>query len=197
METLFLARHAESELSVDGIVNGDPGVPCGLTARGEAQARALGRTLRGQPLELAVTSDFERCRQTARLALAGRDVGRLELPGLGDVRNGIYEGRPIDDYRRWADGAAASEAPPGGGESRAAAAERLAAAVRALLARPETTTLAVSHQLPVGMLLAAAAGRAPTRRIDAVPHARAFALTAAELERAAETLEAWAARPDW
>ena len=197
MEVLFLARHGESELSARGIVSGDPAVPCGLTTQGEAQARELGRTLAGQPLQLVVTSDFERCRTTARLALASRTVEWLELSELGDVRNGKFEGRPIDEYRRWAAGAGADEAPPGGGESRTAVAARLAQALYALLRRPETTALAVSHQLPIGLVLAAAKRHPPARSIDAVPHAVPFSLPRPKLEAAAETLEAWAAQPCW
>lgn len=197
MENLFLARHAESELSVHGILNGDPRVPCALTVRGEAQARELGRALRPEPIELAIASDFERCRQTARIALADRDVRWLELPALGDIRNGIFEGGPIADYRSWARDASADEPPPGGGESRVDAARRFAAGIRIVLGRPEATALLVSHQLPVGYVLAAARGRPPSPQVDSVPYARAFALTADELERAAGTLETWARDPDW
>jgi broad specificity phosphatase PhoE len=197
VEKLFVARHAESELSVEGILNGDPHVPCGLTARGEEQAGELERALRGEAVELAITSDFERCRSTARIALAGRDLRWLELPELGDIRNGIFEGGRIDDYRGWARGAPAAEPPPGGGESRAAAARRFVAGLRAVLEQAEPTGLLVSHQIPVGYVLAAAEGRCPSPQIEAVSYARAFALTADQLECAAATLETWASRPDW
>lgn len=197
MERLLLARHAESELSADGILNGDPRVRCNLTARGEAEAAELGRALRAETIELAVTSEFERCRQTARIALAGRELDWLELRELGDIRNGSFEGGGIAGYRSWALSAPAAEPPPGGGESRAAAARRFAAGLRILLDRPEATALAVSHQLPVGYILAAAEGRRPAPQIASVPHAHAFELTADSLERAAVTLETWARRPDW
>ena len=74
---MLLARHAESELSVLGLLNGDPRVPCGLTALGKAQAKELGRSLASEPIEIAITSDFERCRLTALIALAERDVQLL------------------------------------------------------------------------------------------------------------------------
>lgn len=195
MDVVFLARHGESELSARGIVSGDPAVPCRLTARGEEQARELGRALEAQSLDLAATSDFDRCRTTARVALAGRDVGWLELPELGDVRNGVFEERSIDEYRRWAEKARPEDAPPGGGESRADVARRLARALRILLLRPERAALVVSHQLPIGVVLAAAERRAPARHVDAVPHAHPFALAAPQLEAAVATLEAWVAAP--
>lgn len=194
---MLLARHAESELSVRGIVNGEPQVRCGLTAAGEEQARELGRRLADEPLELAATSDFDRCRQTARIALGGREPRILELSELGDVRCGVFEGEPSDRYRDWAWNASASATPPGGGESRVAAARRFAAAARVLLQRPERVALVVAHQISVGYLLVAADGERPRPRVETVPYAAAVALTAVQLRRAAETLDAWAACPDW
>jgi broad specificity phosphatase PhoE len=191
---VLLARHGESELSVQGILNGDPGVPCGLTARGEEQARELGRTLRDEPVELAIVSDFERCRATARIALAGRDVPELEVPELGDIRNGVFEGGDIGAYRAWASGAQPTDTPQGG-ESRADAARRFAAGLLVVLERPEASVLVVSHQLPIADVLEAARGSVPARTIGVVPYAQAFALTAEELSRAADTLAAWALSP--
>ena len=65
----------------------------------------------------------------------------------------------------------------------------------ALLQRPEQVILAVSHGLPVRYVLDAADGRFPEQRLARVPHAVAHRLERAEVERAAETLVAWAARP--
>lgn len=197
MERVFLARHGESELSARGIVNGDPAVACGLTAAGEEQARGLGHALEDVPVTLAVTSDFARCRQTARIALDGRDVRFLELPELGDVRCGAFEGETGERYHEWAWNAPATEPAPGGGESRVAVAHRFAAAAHALLEQPEPAALVVAHQVCVAYLLAAANGETPRPRVETVPYAEPVELTAAALRRAAETLDAWAATPDW
>src|SRR5664280_428928 len=40
MQTILVARHAESECSFRGIVNGEPNSRCPLTEHGEEQARA-------------------------------------------------------------------------------------------------------------------------------------------------------------
>lgn len=197
MEKVFLSRHAESELSVQGILNGDPQVPCGLTALGSEQARGLGQTLASEPIELAITSDFERCRLTGRIALAGWDVRWLELPELGDIRNGSFEGGQIANLLRWADSASATEPAPGGGESHVGAARRFAAGVRAVLERPERAALVISHQLPLAYVLCAAKGRSPAPQIDSVPYAQPIVLESEQLECAVDTLEAWARRPDW
>ena len=42
VRTLVVARHAESVLNADNVLNGDPTRSVGLTARGELQAQALG-----------------------------------------------------------------------------------------------------------------------------------------------------------
>ena len=64
-----------------------------------------------------------------------------------------------------------------------------------LLARPEDVVLAVTHALPMRYVLDAADGTFPTARITPVPHATPFALSADEIERAAETLRVWATTP--
>ena len=102
MDEVILARHGESELSFVGTVNGDPAVACALTAAGEEQARRLGERLADVDLDLCVTSEFERVRQTADLALAGRVVPRVVIPELNEVRFGRFEGGTLVDYREWA-----------------------------------------------------------------------------------------------
>src|SRR5262249_4723338 len=102
MERVVLARHAESVFNARGTVNGDPRVPGSLTPTGVEQARALGIVLAQTPLDLCVTTEFERVIQTADGALNGRDVPRIVMPGLGDPRLGPFEGAPLVDYREWA-----------------------------------------------------------------------------------------------
>jgi len=99
MEQAFLTRHAESESSTRGLTNGDPRTAVPLTAEGREQARRLGDLLADTELDLCVTSEFERTQETADLALAGRDVARIVLPGLNDIRFGQFEGGPLREYR--------------------------------------------------------------------------------------------------
>ncbi|MDQ4030637.1 MAG: histidine phosphatase family protein [Actinomycetota bacterium] len=196
MEAVILARHGESEFSARGLVSGDPAVAGGgLTAAGREQARELGRVLEEEPVELAVTSEFLRARETAAIALEGRGVPELVLPELNDIRFGRYEGGLLSDYREWARGAGPSDDCPGGGESRAAAAARFARAYRAILARPERLALVVCHGLPVHYAVNAAVGREPSSTIDPIHYAEAYRLSAAELDAAADRLERWAAEP--
>jgi broad specificity phosphatase PhoE len=197
MDRVLLARHGESELSVQGLTNGDPAVECGLTELGRRQARRLGRQVAGTPLDLYVVSEFQRARETAELALADRPLPRLVLPCLNDIRFGAFEGKLLADYRAWARAHGPEEAAPGGGDSRAATVARYAAAFRTILSRSERAVLVVAHSLPIRYVLDAAAGKTPGPVVEQVPYAEAFALEAAQLTEAAELLEGWAREPTW
>jgi broad specificity phosphatase PhoE len=198
VERLILARHGESDYSARGLVNGDPSVLVGLTDVGEEQARALGRALAGEPLDLCITSVLQRTRATAALALLGRDVPVEAWAELNDPRAGHFEGLQLDEYRVWAWAIGSQEAGPGGGESRLEAVSRYGRAFRALLARPEATVLAVGHALPIAYVLSALEGRPPAPRIDRpVAYAHPYRLAAADLRRALGVIEAWREAPSW
>ena len=197
MQTAILARHGESEFSVRGAMNGDPGSACPLTDEGEAQARRLAEALQETQIDLCIVTEFARTRETADLALAGRDVPRLVVPELNDIRVGDFEGGPLEAYRAWARERSPVEVPPGGGDSRAGAAERYARGFRVVLGRPEETVLVVAHSLPIRYLLLAAEGVTPRPFAEAVEYATPLRLERDELERAVGRLEGWARRPAW
>jgi broad specificity phosphatase PhoE len=197
MDEVILARHGESELSVVGTVNGDPAVACALTPTGREQARKLGDLLADTELDVCVTSEFERTRETADLALAGRDVPRLVLAELNDIRFGRFEGGSLAGYRVWAAANDPTVEAPGGGESRAATIARYAGAYRAILARPERTILVIAHGLPIRYVLNALDHRPPEPLVDQVPYAERFRLSRGELEAAVTLLENWGRRPVW
>ena len=197
MDGVILGRHGESDLSVRGLTNGDPARACGLTETGRAQSRRLGELVASEPLDLCVTSAFARTRETAEIALAGRDVPRLVLPELNDIRFGDFEALTLAEYRAWAHTAGPTDVPPGGGESRAACVARYVRGFRRLLARPERLALVVAHGLPIRYVLNALAGRPPQPVLDQVPYAEPFRVSAEELEAAVAELEAWTAAPAW
>ena len=196
MDRVVLARHGESEFSVEGLTNGDPRVPCALTATGREEARRLGAELADDPIDLCVTSEFERVLQTAELALAGCDVPRLVLADLNDIRFGEFEGRPLTEYRAWAHAHGPEDVVPGG-DSRAQTVARYVRAYRTILARPEETVLVVTHGLPVRYVLDALKGRNPAAAVTQVPYAEPFRLVATELAAAVARLESWVAAPAW
>jgi broad specificity phosphatase PhoE len=197
VERLILARHGESVFSERLLLNGDVAVAGPLTARGEEEARALGWALAQVELDLCVTSEFERARQTADIALAGRDVRRVVMPELNDPRYGRYEGGALEEYRSWAGSVASIVQAPGGGESRRQIVARYATALRELADAEAPAVLAVSHSLPIAYALAAREGDAPAARVPLVVHAHPYEFTADEVERAVGVLGAWLAAPTW
>ena len=191
MERLLLARHAESEYSVRGVLNGDPSITVSLTEEGRAQARRLGEILAGESIDLCVTSEFERTRETADLALTGREVPRLVVPELNDHPAGDYEGRSLDEYLEWAHAAGPLDVIPGGTDTRAAVIDRFTRGFRILAERPEQVVLAVLHSLPIAYLVSAAEGRDPASRMGMLPYADVRALSAAHVRAAVERLRRW------
>ena len=197
MKTAILARHGESQFSVRGIVNGDPGASCPLTDTGREQARLLAATIADAAIDLCVVTEFARTQETADIALEGRDVPRLVVPELNDVRFGEFEGRPLTDYRAWAGDNEPTIDAPGGGESRAATVDRYVRGFDKVLRRREPTILAVIHGLPIRYVLNALEDIDPAPLVDQVTYATAYAVSDDELRRAVERLRAWAERPAW
>ena len=192
----MLARHGESEFSLKQLVNGDPGVACPLTPAGREQARALGTALADEPIDLCAVTEFERVRETAEIALAGRDVPFVVVPELNDPRYGEFEGGSLDAYRQWVWERGPLQAPEGG-EHRGEIAARYAAGFRVLLERPEETILLVAHSLPIRYVLDAASGLSPRAKVALVEYAEPARLSRDELERAGEVLEEWAGAPSF
>jgi len=197
MDEVIFARHGESEFSVVGIVNGDPGVACALTAAGREQARSLGELLADTELALCMTSEFERTSETADLALAGRDVPRLVVPELNDVRFGSFEGGTLDHYRERASANEPTVEAPGGGESRSGTVARYVKGYREILARPERTILVVTHGLPIRYVLNVLAQTDPAPLVEQVAYAEPYCLSRDELEQAVQRLDRWAAQHAW
>ena len=197
MDSVILARHGESVFSARGLVNGEVGTPGPLTERGEEEARALGRAIAGEAIDLCVTSEFERTRQTADLALADRETPRLVVPELNDPRYGRFEGGALEDYRGWASSASSRDEALGGGESRWSIVDRYVRGFGRVLDRGEKTALVVIHSLPIAYVLAAREGDAPRPRVPLVLHAHPYRFAASEIASAASFLEDWCAAPTW
>src|ERR671937_1801229 len=83
MRLYVIARHGESTLNHERRINGDPSVPVALTAKGRDEARLLGQQLAHVLVDVCVHSRFERTRETAEIALTGRDV-RFDVEALLD-----------------------------------------------------------------------------------------------------------------
>jgi broad specificity phosphatase PhoE len=197
MERALLVRHGESVLGARGLATSKVDVRCPLSERGAAQARALADEISGEDIDLCVTSELERTRETADIALAQRSVRRIVLAELNDPLYGSYEGGPLDAYLAWAHANDSAAEPPGGGEARQTIVARYATGFRTILDRPERAILVVAHSLPIAYVLMTLAGRDPARRVPLVEYAKIHTVSAAELTRAITRLEAWCAAPTW
>ena len=157
MELYVLARHGESTLNSENRINGNPDVPVALTEKGRDEARLLGQQIAHIRLEVCICTRFTRTRETAEIALQGRDVPIEIEPLLDDINVGHLDGIPLEEYRAWKREHKRRDPFPGG-ESLDDAARRYAQALRKLLGRPETSVLVVTHEIPVRYAINAADG---------------------------------------
>jgi broad specificity phosphatase PhoE len=157
VQLYVIARHGESTLNFENRVNGDPAVPVHLTDKGREESRLLGQQIAHIPIELCLHTRFPRTRETAEIALAGRDIPFEEDAGLDDIYLGELEGKTLDEYRAWKREHTRHDRFPGG-ESLDEAARRYATAFEQLLERPESPILVVTHEIPLRYAINAADG---------------------------------------
>jgi len=111
---VYLARHGETEWSLSGQHTGLTDLP--LTPRGERNARALGKRLRGLTFDRVYTSPLQRARRTCELA--GFGAAAAIDSDLLEWNYGDYEGRTTreihaerPDWQLFCDGCPGGEAP--------------------------------------------------------------------------------------
>jgi probable phosphoglycerate mutase len=189
VELYVFTRHGESTLNSENRINGDPAVPVALTEQGREEARLLGLQVAHIRLEVCICTRFTRTRETAEIALEGRDVPIEVEPLLDDIDVGDLEGIPLEDYRAWKREHTRRDPFPGG-ESLDAAARRYAHAFRKLLERAETAMLVVTHEIPLRYAINAADG---SNDLDGPAHqlanATPYLFDEEALARAAESIE--------
>ena len=96
MQILFM-RHGQTNYNLLGLCNDDPADDVHLTATGIAQAEAAAEALRRTPLDMIVTSELPRTRQTAEIINRYHGLGLQTHPALNDIRSG-FNGKPVADY---------------------------------------------------------------------------------------------------
>ncbi|MCO6007805.1 MSMEG_4193 family putative phosphomutase [Actinoallomurus purpureus] len=163
MATLLLVRHGLTEMTGPVLAGWTPGVH--LDERGRRQAAELAARLAPVPLETIVSSPLDRCQETARAILAGRDgLGVRTDERLGEVRYGEWTGRPLEELTKedlWkVVQAHPSAARFPGGESLAEAQHRAVSAIREWNDRlgPDATYLVCSHGDIIKAIVADALG---------------------------------------
>jgi probable phosphomutase (TIGR03848 family) len=135
MATVILVRHGRTTANASGTLAGRlPGVR--LDDVGTGQAQRTGERLAPVPLAAIVSSPLERCRQTAKALVAGRETSpRVTTDkGISECDYGEWQGRLLRDLAKeplWKTvQAQPSAAAFPGGESMATMQARAVAAVR-------------------------------------------------------------------
>jgi probable phosphomutase (TIGR03848 family) len=161
--TLLLVRHGLTEMTGPVLAGWTPGVH--LDERGRAQAAGLAERLTSLPLDLVVASPLERCQETARAVLAGRDGLELRTDErFGEVKYGDWTGRRLEELAKedlWkVVQVHPSAARFPGGEALADAQHRAVTAVREWdeTLKPEATFLVCSHGDIIKSIVADALG---------------------------------------
>jgi len=159
---LYLMRHGAVRYFDD---DGRPVDPSrvALTDEGRAQARAAGAALAAVPIDRVVCSGLPRTRETAALAIAGRDLAVEEMPDLQEIKGGRFADIPRERIEAEIvygfEAAAAPGARFAGGELIADFERRVVGAALGLLDRPGwTNLLLVAHDAVNRVLLGWASG---------------------------------------
>jgi broad specificity phosphatase PhoE len=157
MRLFVIARHAQSTLNLERRVNGDPSQPVRLTDLGREEAALLATEIANVPFEACFHTRFPRTRETAEVALAGRDVPFVVEPLLDDIDVGEFDLASVDEYRAWKRSHARTEPFPGG-ESLDDAARRYAAGWAKVAETPYSSILVICHEIPLRYALNGAMG---------------------------------------
>jgi probable phosphomutase (TIGR03848 family) len=165
MATVILVRHGRSTANAAGILAGRAeGI--GLDEVGRAQAARTADRLGAVPLASLISSPLQRCRDTARMIVAGQngEVPTSVDEAITECDYGTWQGRPIAELVReplWATvQSRPSEAVFPGGESLAIMQQRAVAAIRRHDSEhdPASVWVAVSHGDIIKSVLADALG---------------------------------------
>lgn len=91
--TITFVRHGESEGNASGIIDTSTPGPH-LTELGQQQAEDVGNALAGNSYDGIYYSDMVRTKETAQPLIDKTGVTGTELPGLHEIKAGIFEGQP-------------------------------------------------------------------------------------------------------
>jgi broad specificity phosphatase PhoE len=132
-----------------------------------------------------------RTRLTADALVADRNVPIHVIDQLAEIGVGPFEDGPVAVYTTWLRNNPLTAAPPGG-ESALDATTRFLTGWRRVLRLPAPVVLVVSHNLPLRMLLNAAAGDDPLAGpLQRIPNVTRHDVTRDQLETGLAALRRW------
>ncbi len=144
---LFLVRHGETNWTAERKLQGQADIP--LSAEGRRQAASLARLVQTFDIEIAVSSDLSRARETAeilgfmypQLQPGWREADLGQWTGCHEAELKVLHGQ---DYRAWRDG----RFTPPGGESWQGLCARVKSAL-AVTTSADKNILIVTHGGPI------------------------------------------------
>jgi broad specificity phosphatase PhoE len=162
-DPLYLVRHGRTPANAEGRFRGRADVP--LDERGLDEAARAATILAGSGAVALASSPLRRSTQTAEVLAAALGLPVRIEPGLIDLDHGAWTGltaeeacaRDPEAFARFRDEPLGSRPP--GGEPLAEALERVRATLLRLVARHGgAPVVAVSHEVPIRLVLADALG---------------------------------------
>ncbi len=145
---LYFVRHGESNYNVKGLCSWKPGKHVHLTEKGREQCEKVAEKLKDKKIDLIITSELYRAKQTAEIINKYHDAPIEEDKRINDRNTGIFEGRPISEYHDFIRGNK-FEAKPPEGESFLEEKERIIDFLEDLKKRDLDVVLAVGHHQPM------------------------------------------------
>jgi len=95
---IFFVRHGQTNYNVLGLCNDDISKDVHLTDLGKQQAETIQKKIKGVSLDLVITSEFPRARETASIIAKNQSVNFKIDPRLNDRKTGEFEGKPAVDF---------------------------------------------------------------------------------------------------
>lgn len=110
---VYLMRHGQTNYNVLGLCNDDPTEDVRLTQLGVEQSERAAEQLKDVSIDMIITSELPRTRQTAEIVNRGHGAQVRQHPAINDLRTG-FNGRPSREHQRAIAGDRLHTRPPGG-----------------------------------------------------------------------------------
>ena len=95
---LILTRHGETEENKRDIIAGWK--PGRLSAKGRKQVASVARKLRSIPIDLILSSDLKRCKDTVAIINKYHHAPVRYLKSLRELGSGVFDGKPGADIQK-------------------------------------------------------------------------------------------------
>lgn len=98
----FVMRHGESQGNAKQIVANNPGNELDhLSENGREETKKAAELLKGTGIDLIISSDFERTKETSAIAAETLGLSPASIvydPRIREINAGVYNGKPYKDY---------------------------------------------------------------------------------------------------